>query len=157
LKACLDGHAGRIRFDRQDGRHVIHAHVRLRPVPASASQARRFVAATLSEWGLEQATDVVSLLVSELVTNAVLHARSDVEVVVRLGDSSNGDGNRPVWLHVEVHDSSPVLPVVREYEDETMTGRGLALVRSFAFRWGVSPSSGGKSVWFELDPERLPA
>ena len=113
----------------------------LRPVPASAAEARQFVDATLSGWGCDAFVDASRLLVSELVTNAVLHARTEMTLVVRLLRGG---------VRVEVHDGSPVAPVVRNYEDEAMTGRGLALVDELADRWGVERDSGGKSVWFEL-------
>jgi anti-sigma regulatory factor (Ser/Thr protein kinase) len=118
------------------------ARLALRPVPASAATARQFVNDTLGGWGCDALSEAARLLVSELVTNSVLHARTDVELVVRL---------RRGGVRVEVHDASPVAPVVRRYEDEAMTGRGLALVDQLASRWGVESRGGGKTVWFELD------
>ncbi|HWL37868.1 MAG TPA: ATP-binding protein [Frankiaceae bacterium] len=117
------------------------ARLALRPVPASASMARQFVDDTLRGWGCDAFVDASRLLVSELVTNAVLHARTDLTLVIRL----LRDGVR-----VEVIDGSPVAPVVRNYEDEAMTGRGLSLVNDLAVRWGVEREGDGKSVWFEL-------
>ncbi len=117
------------------------ARLALRPVPASAAQARRFVGETLGAWGHDALAEAARLLVSELVTNAVLHARTDVEVVVR----RTGRGVR-----VDVHDHSAVTPVMRRYQDEAMTGRGLALVEELAGRWGVDRNGDGKAVWFEL-------
>ena len=113
----------------------------LRPEPASAGLARRFVGATLTEWQLTDVSDVITLLASELVTNAILHARSAMELRLARVD------NR---VRVEVRDSSPIEPVLRVYEDEAMTGRGLALVESFSSRWGVEPTPAGKAVWFEV-------
>jgi anti-sigma regulatory factor (Ser/Thr protein kinase) len=121
------------------------ARLALRPVPASAARARQFIERTLGDWGCDDFTDASRLLVSELVTNAVLHARTDIELLVRMV----GTGVR-----VEVHDQSPAEPVIRRYEDEAMTGRGLALVDELANRWGVDRSPDGKSVWFELDAAR---
>jgi hypothetical protein len=72
----------------------------------------------------------------------VLHARTDIELLVRL---------RPRGVRIEVHDGSPAAPVVRRYDDDAMTGRGLALVDELARRWGVERTPGGKAVWFELD------
>jgi anti-sigma regulatory factor (Ser/Thr protein kinase) len=119
------------------------ASLALRPVPASAALGRLFVERTLGEWGCDTLVDAARLLVSELVTNAVLHARTDLELVVKM---------RRAGVRVEVRDGSPGEPVVRRYEDEAMTGRGLALVGELATRWGVDPGPhGGKSVWFELD------
>jgi hypothetical protein len=118
------------------------ARLALRPVPSSAAVARDFADETLGGWGCDAFVDATRLLVSELVTNAVLHARTDIEVVVRLLRTG---------VRVEVHDASPATPVVRHYDDEAMTGRGLALVDELARRWGVDRVEGGKSVWFELD------
>src|SRR5215207_9091859 len=74
----------------------IRAHIHLAPALTSARQARRFVSDTLAEWGDERFVDAASLLVSELVTNAVVHARSEVDVVVdRVGIHA--------VLRIEVH------------------------------------------------------
>ncbi len=117
------------------------AVVQLRPVPASAGIARRFVDTTLAGWGMADAAEMATLLVSELVTNAILHARSDVDVSLDASTRS---------LRVEVRDGSPVQPVLRHYEDDVMTGRGLSLVDAFSSSWGVQPLAAGKVVWFEL-------
>ncbi|HEX8004233.1 MAG TPA: ATP-binding protein [Mycobacteriales bacterium] len=117
------------------------ARLALRPVPASAAQARQFVEDVLGGWGCDTLVDATRLLVSELVTNAVLHARTDVELAVRL--VARG-------VRVEVSDGSPAAPVVRHYEDEAMTGRGLALVEQLAGDWGVDDRPAGKTVWFEM-------
>jgi anti-sigma regulatory factor (Ser/Thr protein kinase) len=118
------------------------ARLALRPVPASAASARRFVGDTLSGWNCGTLVDASRLLASEVVTNAVLHARTDIELVVRL--TRHG-------VRVEVHDRSTAAPVPRRYDDDAMTGRGLALVAQLATRWGVESNGEGKSVWFELD------
>jgi anti-sigma regulatory factor (Ser/Thr protein kinase) len=120
------------------------ARLALRPVPSSAARAREFVDRTLGEWGCDALVDAARLLVSELVTNAVLHARTDFELVVRLHRGG---------VRVEVSDGSSSAPVVRHYEDEAMTGRGLALVDELASRWGVDERPHGKAVWFELDEQ----
>ena len=117
------------------------ARLPLRPIPASAATARQFVEDTLGAWGCDDFLDAARLLVSELVTNAVLHARTDFELVLRVLRSG---------VRVEVRDGSAAAPVVRHYEDEAMTGRGLALVEQMATRWGVQPNGKGKTVWFEI-------
>jgi DNA-binding NarL/FixJ family response regulator len=106
--------------------------------------ARRFVTQALSGWGDDEddLTDTVTLLVSELVTNAVLHAGSDVEVSVRL---------TPTAARIEVTDASGESIAPRDATIEEDSGRGLALVGSLAQRWGVRPApGGGKTVWFEV-------
>lgn len=107
----------------------------------SAAQARRFVAGHLADAGLDGLVDTALLLVSELVANAVLHAHTDLVLVVRI------DGQR---VKVEVHDGSAVAPAPKHYSALSGTGRGLVLVEGLADRWGVEPTNGGKYVWFEL-------
>jgi DNA-binding NarL/FixJ family response regulator len=109
---------------------------------SSASHARRFVDQVLSQWHCEDLLDDVQLLVSELVTNAVVHAGSDVEVAVRLLSDS---------VRIEVVDRAPVAALKpSEPGDDDESGRGLLLVETLASAWGVEPMEHGKSVWFEV-------
>lgn len=86
--------------------------------------------------------DTLVLLVSEVVTNAVLHARSDI----RLDIQPAGE-----LVRVEVHDGSPVEPRVHHFHLTSGTGRGLRMLEQLARRWGVeSDPTGGKVVWFEV-------
>jgi anti-sigma regulatory factor (Ser/Thr protein kinase) len=87
--------------------------------------------------------DTVELVVSELVTNAVLHGGSEVLLMIaNLGDR----------VRVEVSDSSPCLPQV-VHTDLGAHGRGLQLVDALATRWGSEPTVTGKMVWCEVSPE----
>jgi anti-sigma regulatory factor (Ser/Thr protein kinase) len=117
----------------------------------SAGAARRFLTATLSTWGKTMYGDNATLLLSELVTNAALHAKTQIVVRIEL---------RPACLLVSVTDGSPRQPVVRHYSDQSTTGRGLALVNALALRWGIDPNTDGtKTVWAEIEPDeahRLP-
>ena len=114
----------------------------LPPDPSSAMVARAFARDVLATWEERDALEVVTLLVSELVANAVLHAGTKVEVVMK---------QRGQWLRVEVADESPVLPGLREFDPDATTGRGLTLVELLAADWGVEPcDEGGKLVWFEV-------
>jgi anti-sigma regulatory factor (Ser/Thr protein kinase) len=122
----------------------IHARILLEPAATSARQARRFVAETLVRLGDERLVDAASLLVSELVTNAVQHARSTVEVLVRR------HGIRSV-LRIEVRDGSARPPLMGGFDPDALSGRGLALVEAVSDRWGVETDAGGKRVWFELE------
>ena len=79
------------------------------------------------------------LLVSELVTNAVLHARSSVSVEVK---------HLRRGVRVEVTDTSPLPPVLLPRSD---TAGGMALVDAVSTRWGVTAIPNGKTVWFEVD------
>ena len=110
--------------------------------PISAGRARAFVESALVAADLGHLAYTATLLVSELVANAVLHSGTPLEVVVRCGD----DGAR-----VEVHDGSPQLPLRRHYSEMSGTGRGLLLVERVASGWGSEPTADGKVVWFELD------
>ncbi|MGH8916968.1 MAG: ATP-binding protein [Acidimicrobiales bacterium] len=110
--------------------------------PESARHARRFLAETLAGWGAGRWRDQAELVVSELVGNAALHARTDICVRVRL--------NRRA-LRLEVSDSSPRMPQPRHYSAEATTGRGLAMVAAVGRRWGVDPDPEGKTIWVELD------
>ncbi len=119
------------------------AQTTLPPNPVSVGQARAFVARTLVGRGLGD-TDLAELLVSELVTNVVLHAGTDVELRV----AASGD-----QVRVEVSDTSPAMPAIRHFDVEAGTGRGMMLVEALASDWGTDPRPGGKTVWFTLtDP-----
>jgi len=109
--------------------------------PQSARVARNFVEAMLREWDREHLSDLVTLLTSELVTNAVLHAGSALDLEV----DCLRDGVR-----VCVHDRGEGVPVRRHVSIEATSGRGLALVDTLARRWGVDPHPPGKAVWFEV-------
>ncbi|MFG2679627.1 SpoIIE family protein phosphatase [Streptomyces sp. NPDC048392] len=115
--------------------------------PVSVAAARRFALAALDGTASDLA-DTVQLLVSELVTNVVLHARTEVEVsVARL------DGR----VRVEVGDRRPGRGLVpRHCSPYAGTGQGLALVERLASRYGADSGDGGKTVWFELWPDGPP-
>jgi len=107
--------------------------------PGSPGAARRFVRDLLLETGHDDWSEAASLAVSELVTNAVLHAHSDIEVV---GDVTEEH------LRLEVRDDNPTLPAARSYDDHATTGRGLELVAAVTLSHGVeSLGSAGKVVW----------
>jgi anti-sigma regulatory factor (Ser/Thr protein kinase) len=80
-------------------------------------------------------------LLSELVTNAIVHARTNLEVHLVTDD---------LMLRAEVSDGNPALPEARRPNGLNGTGRGLQLIEDLASRWGVLTSDAGKTVWFEL-------
>ncbi|MCW2566075.1 MAG: hypothetical protein JWN54_172 [Mycobacterium sp.] len=80
---------------------------------------------------------------SELVTNAVTHAGSEVHLVI-------GRGGHYAVLRVEVADFSAEPPRLGGFDLDALSGRGLALVEALADRWGVETHNSGKRVWFEL-------
>jgi anti-sigma regulatory factor (Ser/Thr protein kinase) len=114
---------------------------------ASVGVARRLVRAQLAQTDRSRASlqpelaDAAGLLVSELVTNAIVHAQTPVEVRVSVTDTV---------LRAEVSDGSQTLPAPRRPIGLAGTGRGLQLLDQVATRWGVLSTDSGKTVWFEL-------
>jgi hypothetical protein len=117
----------------------------LQAEPASVGEARSFVRRVLADWGLDEAVEVVTLLVSELATNAVLHARTSYAVVLSMGLDD---------LRVEVLDGSSVPPRHRQNSAAAATGRGVAMVDHLAASWGTHQSGElvgfAKGVWFTV-------
>lgn len=110
----------------------------------SVRAARRFVTTQLAEWGIDPGCrDNAELLVSELVSNAILHARTALDLDVRRA----GDGVR-----VSVTDRSPRGLVRKRHTLGSATGRGLILVEQLSAAWGVDVNGNGKTVWFEVRP-----
>ncbi|WP_298461306.1 ATP-binding protein [uncultured Cellulomonas sp.] len=117
----------------------------LYPIPQAVAAARRYVAECLAGLRATAVQECAELGVSELVTNAVLHARTPFTVTVRR--SQNG------VARVEVTDGSALSPQQRRLSALATTGRGLRLVASLSLDWGVTPlpagQDQGKTVWFE--------
>ncbi len=113
----------------------------LPPEPASVGRARRLVATAVTASGQGDLVDVATLLVSEVVTNSVLHAGTEIHLTCH---------PRRTGVRVEVSDRSALAPSVRNYDNEAMTGRGLALVSMLSASWGMNVDDAGKTVWFEL-------
>ncbi len=115
---------------------------RLQPDRTSPAEARHLVGRAVAGWCDEELVESVVLCISELVTNAVVHARSGPVVGVEV---------RPSVVRVEVRDASAAVPTVGPGGDDATSGRGLMIVEAVADRWGVqSHSAGGKTVWFEV-------
>ncbi|MFJ1567025.1 SpoIIE family protein phosphatase [Streptomyces erythrochromogenes] len=112
----------------------------LDPEETAPGRARRFARRALTRWGLEELSDSLELLVSEVVTNAVRYAERPVTLRLLRTDV----------LRCEVGDDSPQLPRQRRARDTDEGGRGLFLVNRLARRWGATRLSSGKVVWFEL-------
>ncbi|MEV6803713.1 SpoIIE family protein phosphatase [Streptomyces sp. NPDC051132] len=116
---------------------------RLSPVPENVAPARRFVRSVLDGVAPDM-VDTAELLTGELVTNAVLHARTEIEVLAWAA------GGR---VQVRVGDHRPDLGLVpHPGHPYACTGRGLVLVEELATRHGVYGGEGRKTVWFELWP-----
>jgi anti-sigma regulatory factor (Ser/Thr protein kinase) len=112
-------------------------------VAPSVAAARRFVAAAMRRHEAQpEMIDTACLLTSELVTNALVHAGSRVELAV----STFGGG-----IRVEVGDTSRATAQPRAIGAEAVAGRGLHIVEAMSSRWGTNAGGAGKRVWFELD------
>lgn len=109
--------------------------------PRGVAASRHFTRQCLHDWRLDHLVDSAMLLVSEAVTNVLLHAGSKASLLL---DSSASR------LRVEVRDSSSKLPVLRGRGARATNGRGLVLIDSLSSGWGAEPDGEGKVVWFEL-------
>lgn len=113
--------------------------------PASAAQARAAVAACSDRLGLDEISDDVVLVVSEMVTNAVRHAEPPVELEIEVGEDD---------VVVSVRDGSSLAPVAREADVDAEGGRGMLLVDLLSHEHGVRSQPPGKAVWARLRRRR---
>ena len=127
---------------------VAKAFSRLPAELRSAGEARAMVRRTLEGWCDDELLDDIALCVSELVTNAVVHARSAPRILVHV---------RPTVIHVEISDDSDVMPVVKHADPHDTSGRGMAILGGLSDRWGSRRrSGGGKTVWFDISRAAVP-
>ncbi|MBF8184379.1 ATP-binding protein [Nonomuraea sp. K274] len=108
---------------------------------SSVPAGRRLIHAQLSEWEFPGETDVVELLVDELVTNALRHARGQPVLTLSI---------RAGVLRCVVEDETSELPHAESPTGCEESGRGLQMVELLSRRWGVEPTRTGKAVWFEV-------
>jgi anti-sigma regulatory factor (Ser/Thr protein kinase) len=114
----------------------------------AVAHARRFVAQTVRSWEVTPAhLDDAVLLASELVANAVLHARTETRLTVFARSSGA--------LRVEVYDDNSRVPAAAAPPDDATSGRGLQVIEQVASNWGVERYAGGKKVWFEVGDFRI--
>lgn len=105
-------------------------------------KARRLVGDALAQWGLgRDLSEAIVLVVSELATNAVRHARSPFSVMARSDDRV---------IRIAVRDHSATMPQVQDVAPLQGSGMGLRMVAAVAGRWGVEVTAGGKSVWAQV-------
>jgi PAS domain S-box-containing protein len=114
----------------------------LPPVVASARRARALVTEQLEQWGEDELQETAQLCVSEIVTNAVVHAGTPVQLDVILTADR---------VRIEVVDGGAAPPERVEADDEDVHGRGIAIVELLSSDWGVERRDDGKCVWFELE------
>lgn len=107
--------------------------------PAGARAARKFTRQALARY--EEQADLAELIVSELATNVVRHAETGFDVEVHIGAR---------FIRVSVSDGAAVDLRVTAAAGDATSGRGLAIVDSLAYRWGVARTEDGKTVWAEL-------
>ena len=113
---------------------------------SSAAAARAFVSQHLLGHGMPHLVDDIELVVSELATNAMVHARTPFTVTLCAFDEI---------VRLEVSDGSLLEPSVVVTRSLDTSGRGVAIVQALSCDWGVlSRASGGKSVWAQFDNNR---
>ena len=117
--------------------------VRLEPDLTSVREARRFVQDVLAVWGIDgELASIVTLLVGELVTNALLHAEPPIDLAL------SHDGR----VRGEVSDGTDKMPVPIEAPHPSgRGGYGFQLVERMADTWGTERRADGKTVWFEIE------
>jgi anti-sigma regulatory factor (Ser/Thr protein kinase) len=111
------------------------------PGSAAPRTARQLLDDLMQLWDCDDPAHVAALLTSELVTNVVRHARTDLLLEVSLQASI---------LRVAASDDDPTLPALKRVGPGAESGRGLYLIDSLARSWGVTPRDDGKTVWFDV-------
>ncbi|MFI0777983.1 ATP-binding protein [Streptomyces sp. NPDC021212] len=150
---------------------VLQMQMEVRPDPAEVSRARRWARSRLAGSGIgadEPLAETLILLISELVTNAVVHTGCPAVLRMRFpaqtgttGGGSDGSAEPATdkgpalgTVRVEVADASARAPRQRRADEEATNGRGLELVDGLADRWGWQPEGAGKRIWCEIDRNR---
>jgi PAS domain S-box-containing protein len=123
------------------------AQLTLRPQPQQVAVARRFTRDTLTAWQHAELADTACLLVSEILTNAVRHARQTIGLHLHHTDRE---------IIAEITDDNAQLPQHTLPAPADQSGRGLTLVQALAGTWGARPSRTGKTVWFTLATHAAP-
>ncbi|MBW5482658.1 ATP-binding SpoIIE family protein phosphatase [Streptomyces bambusae] len=119
--------------------------------PERIAGARRQVRELLHDWADPEQVDAAELMVSEMVTNVLVHTDGDALLVA---EAVGELGTRR--LRIEVADGSDELPHKRHPGEMASSGRGVLLMEMLADAWGVDPRGEGKSIWFELYEESKP-
>ncbi|WP_181160626.1 ATP-binding protein [Streptomyces solincola] len=133
---------------------VLQVQLEIGADPAEVGRARRWARSRLAGSGIgddETLADTLVLIVSELVTNAVVH--TGCPAVLRMLAGAGPVAGKTGTVRVEVADASARPPRPRQAGGEETGGRGLELVDGLADRWGWQHEGGGKSIWCEVDQE----
>ncbi|MFF3029566.1 ATP-binding protein [Streptomyces rubiginosohelvolus] len=131
---------------------VLQVQLEVGPDPAEVGRARRWARSRLVGSGIgddEPLAETLILLISELVTNAVVH--TGCPAVLRMLFGGGGASGAAGTVRVEVADASDCPPLQRHAAGEDTGGRGLELVDGLADRWGWLPEGAGKQIWCEVD------
>ncbi|MZD03867.1 SpoIIE family protein phosphatase [Streptomyces sp. SID5785] len=115
--------------------------------PERIAAARQQLRELLHDWSDDDQVDSAVLMLSEMLTNVLVHTDGDALLVAEVSGGATGGPRR---LRVEVADGSDDLPHKRRPGELASSGRGLVLMELLAERWGVDPRGEGKSIWFEL-------
>jgi serine/threonine-protein kinase RsbW len=108
----------------------------------AVGSARRFTRSTLESWSLEAFVDDAVLVASELIANAVLHARTTIVLTIVARDRSS--------VRVEVYDENTRMPIAGACPRDATSGRGLSIVAGVAAAWGAEQRGDGKVVWADV-------
>lgn len=120
----------------------VERRTQFEPAVGSAAAARRFMRGELEQLAVpEPPIETAILLTSELISNAYLHARTEVDLRLVMA---------PECVRVEVHDGNSRHPVAAATPADATSGRGLLLLQALAQSWGVDGTADGKTIWFEL-------
>lgn len=112
----------------------------------AVGSTRRFLRSTLSSWGREQYDVNGATVLTELATNAALHARTPYQVMIALSSDH---------LLIEVSDANSRRPRARGYGTDATTGRGMSLVAALSADWGVRVGEKAKTVWAQVLPDEV--
>ncbi|MET0143301.1 MAG: ATP-binding protein [Ilumatobacteraceae bacterium] len=110
----------------------------------SPGLARRKVAQVVDSWGFGALRADAELVVSELITNAIVHAPGSASYELQLSET-------PTGLRLAVRDGSTSAPVMRSLDDGRPGGRGLRIISTVATNWGYDVLPAGKRIWVDLD------
>jgi anti-sigma regulatory factor (Ser/Thr protein kinase) len=120
----------------------------LAPTVDSVGVGRRLVSQALAEWELDALAQTATLLTSEVLTNSLLHARTQIVLTV--------ERISPSAVTISVRDGSTIVPRRRRHAQDATTGRGLELLDRLSQSWRVDPEDGGKTLTFtvtaDVDP-----